>query len=180
MLNKWVILKGTLVAQKFYNTSNSNHQWLWSERSLFCSSFLLDPRPLLYVVSLVKYVLTHFTSIVDINYKSGPLKYFLCAVWCKLLYFHLCLIVWVMVSFHFQDWRPCSGNVTVPWLEISIDGCRIWPIARNIRQKSLMEVSGLKIDGCMHPLPKIDGCSCTRRTRTNQVPVPSLISFGSL
>ena len=28
----------------------------------------------------------------------------------------------------------------------------------------------LKIDGCMHPLPKIDGCSCTRRTRSNQSP----------
>ena len=31
-------------------------------------------------------------------------------------------------------------------------------------------VSGLKIDGCMHPLPQIDGCSCTRRTRTNKAP----------
>ena len=27
----------------------------------------------------------------------------------------------------------------------------------------------LKIDGCMHPLPKIDGCSCTRRTRSNEI-----------
>ena len=50
-----------------------------------------------------------------------------------------------------------TANCTVPWLEISIDGCRIWPIARKIRQKSLVEVSGLKIDGYMHPLPKIDG-----------------------
>ena len=26
----------------------------------------------------------------------------------------------------------------------------------------------LKIDGCMHPLPKIDGCSSARRTHSNQ------------
>ena len=37
------------------------------------------------------------------------------------------------------------------------------------------EVSGLKIDECMHPLPKIDGCSCTRRTRTIKGP-----AFGYL
>ena len=58
----------------------------------------------------------------------------------------------------------------VPWLEISIDGCRIWPIAEKIGQKSLNAVLGLKIDGSMHPLPQIDGCSCTLRTRTNQGP----------
>ena len=57
-----------------------------------------------------------------------------------------------------------DGYNSVPWLEIFIDGCRIWPIVRKIRQKSLEEVSGLKIDGCMHPLPNIgyeisiDGC----------------------
>ena len=28
----------------------------------------------------------------------------------------------------------------------------------------------LKIDRFMHPFPKIDGCSCTRRTRSNQGP----------
>ena len=67
--------------------------------------------------------------------------------------------------------------IAVPLLEISIDGCRIWllagksykkvvsglkfsidgcsicPLAGKIRQKSLIVVSGLKIDGCMHPLP---------------------------
>ena len=55
---------------------------------------------------------------------------------------------------------------------MSIDWCRSWPLARKNRQKSLIVVSGLKIDGCMHPLPKIDGCSCTRRTRTNKGPDP--------
>ena len=61
-------------------------------------------------------------------------------------------------------------SCTMPWLEISIDGCRIWPLAGKIGQKSLNVVSGLKIDGCMHPLPQIDGCSCTLRTCTNQGP----------
>ena len=65
---------------------------------------------------------------------------------------------------------PCNMYLAVPWLEISIDGCRIWPIAEKVRQKSVKEVSGLKIDGCMHQLPKIDGCSCTRRTRSNEGP----------
>ena len=58
----------------------------------------------------------------------------------------------------------------VSGLEISIDGCRIWPLAGKIKQNSLNVVSGLKMDGCMHPLPQIDGCSCTRRTRTNKGP----------
>ena len=39
------------------------------------------------------------------------------------------------------------------------------------QQEILDKKSGLKIDGCMHPLPKIDGCSCTRRTRTHKGPV---------
>ena len=69
--------------------------------------------------------------------------------------------------------------MTVPWLEISIDGCRIWPLGGKIRQKSLNIVSGLKIDGCMHPLPQIDGCSCTLRTHTNQGPVYILCSQTS-
>ena len=59
-------------------------------------------------------------------------------------------------------------EMAVPWLEISIDGCKIWPLAQKVGQKSLNVVSGLKIDGCMHLLPQIDGCSCTLRTRTNQ------------
>ena len=65
---------------------------------------------------------------------------------------------------------PCNMYLAVPWLEISIDGCRIWPIAEKVRQKSVKEVSGLKIDGCMHQLPKIDGCSCTYHICCNQVP----------
>ena len=51
---------------------------------------------------------------------------------------------------------------------------KIWPLAEKISQKSLNAVSGLKIDGCMHPLPQIDVCSCTRRTHdTNKGPVKS-------
>ena len=30
----------------------------------------------------------------------------------------------------------------------------------------------------MHPLSKIDGCSCTRRTRSNQVPVYTVVSLA--
>ena len=56
-------------------------------------------------------------------------------------------------------------------LDISIDGCMICLSVGNICQKSLKEVTGLKIDGCMHPLPKINGCSYTHRTRSNKVPV---------
>ena len=44
---------------------------------------------------------------------------------------------------------------SVPWLEISIDRCRIWPLAGKIRQKSLNVESGLKMNGCIHPLPQI-------------------------
>ena len=50
--------------------------------------------------------------------------------------------------------------IAVPLLEISIYGCRIWPLAGKIGQKILNVVSGLKIDGC----------SCTRCTRTKKVP----------
>ena len=66
--------------------------------------------------------------------------------------------------------------ITVPWLEISIDGCMIWPLAGKIRQNSLNVESVLKIDRCMCPLPQIDGCSCTRRTRTNKGPVNPIIT----
>ena len=34
----------------------------------------------------------------------------------------------------------------------------------------MKEVSALKIDRCMRLLPKIEGCSCTCRTRSNKVP----------
>ena len=60
----------------------------------------------------------------------------------------------------------------VPLLDISIDGWKIWPLAGKAGQKSLNIVSGLKIDrcidGCMHKLHRIDGCSCTHPTRTNK------------
>ena len=68
---------------------------------------------------------------------------------------------------------PLGGKIAKKrssWLEISFYGCRIWPLAGKIIQKSLNVGSGLKIDGCMHPLPQIDGCSCTLRTRTNKGP----------
>ena len=69
---------------------------------------------------------------------------------------------------------------TVPWLDISIDGCRIRPLAGKIRKKSLNVVLGLKIDGCMHPWPQIDRCSCAPRTRTNQdgLQIGSLYAYG--
>ena len=70
--------------------------------------------------------------------------------------------------------------ITVPWLDFSIDGCRIRPLAGKIRKKSLNVVLGLKIDGCMHPWPQIDRCSCAPRTRTNQdgLQIGSLYAYG--
>ena len=58
--------------------------------------------------------------------------------------------------------------IPIPLLGISIDGCRIWTFARRSRQKIVREVAALKNDGCIHPLPKTEGCSCTRRTRSNK------------
>ena len=31
-----------------------------------------------------------------------------------------------------------------------------------VQKKCFLRLKWLKIDGCMHPLLKIDGCSCTR------------------
>ena len=36
---------------------------------------------------------------------------------------------------------------------------------------SIKEALALEIIGCMHRLPKIDGCSCTLCTRSNECPV---------
>ena len=58
-----------------------------------------------------------------------------------------------------------------PLLAILIDGCKLDHLQEKLDkkgQKKVKEVSGLKNDGCMHPLPKIDGCSCTR---SNEGPV---------
>ena len=33
------------------------------------------------------------------------------------------------------------------------------------QKKCILKLKWLKIDGCMHPLLKIDGCSCTLCTR---------------
>ena len=44
---------------------------------------------------------------------------------------------------------------TVPLLDISIDGYRIWTLAGKSRQKIVTEEAALKIEGCMHPLPKL-------------------------
>ena len=48
---------------------------------------------------------------------------------------------------HLQDFFQKEGPTAVPLLEISIDGCRIWPLAGKIGQKV---VSGLEIsiNGC--------------------------------
>ena len=39
----------------------------------------------------------------------------------------------------------------------------------------ILRLEWLKIDGCMHPLLKIDGCSCTLCTRSNQGPATSYL-----
>ena len=39
-----------------------------------------------------------------------------------------------------------------------------------VDKEIVKEVAALKIDGCMDPLPKIEGCSCTRRTHSNKGP----------
>ena len=44
----------------------------------------------------------------------------------------------------------------------------------------MKELAALKIDGCMHPLPQIGGCSCTRRTRSNTDPVKVKLPDGNL
>ena len=56
------------------------------------------------------------------------------------------------------------------WLDISIDRCKFDHLQENMDKKTVKEVSGLKIDGCMHPLPKIDRCSCTSHTCSNKDP----------
>ena len=69
---------------------------------------------------------------------------------------------------------PLAGKIAkkrILWLEILIYRCRIWLLAGKIIQKSLNVGSGLKIDGCMYALPHIDRCSCTRRTRNNNGPI---------
>ena len=38
----------------------------------------------------------------------------------------------------------------------------------------MIEALALKIEGCMHPLPKIDGGSCTCCTHSNKDPVIAL------
>ena len=68
----------------------------------------------------------------------------------------------------FGRWQEKSDKNVVPRLEISIDRVQDLAISRKNQTKSLNKVSGLKIDGCMHPLPQIDSCSCTHRTCTNK------------
>ena len=48
-----------------------------------------------------------------------------------------------------------------------------WTLTGESRQKIVEEVAALKNDECMHPLTKIEGCTCplrTLRTRTNKGP----------
>ena len=76
-------------------------------------------------------------------------------------------------SFTFIPQNLCFFEFKVPCSTLVRDfNWRVQDLAvsRKNQTKSLNEVSGLKIDGCMHPLPQIDGCSCTRRTRTNKGP----------
>ena len=40
-----------------------------------------------------------------------------------------------------------------------------------VQKKCIVRLKWLKIDGCMHPLLKIDGCSCTLCTRYYEGPV---------
>ena len=42
-----------------------------------------------------------------------------------------------------------------------------------VRRKYILQLKQLKIDGCMHPLFKIDQCSCTLCTRYYEGPVLS-------
>ena len=59
----------------------------------------------------------------------------------------------IYVGFHFKYiLKP------VPLLEISIDGCRIWPLVGKIRPKSLNVIPGLKIYGCTR-YPKLMGAA---------------------
>ena len=68
----------------------------------------------------------------------------------------------------FQNPPPFGIGLTGPYLGISIDGCNYLRLASKIVHekkiftlKQWSEASSWKIDGCMHPLSKIDGCSCT-------------------
>ena len=42
--------------------------------------------------------------------------------------------------------------------------------SEKIQRKCVLKVKWLKIDGCMHPLLKIEGCSCTLCTRYYEGP----------
>ena len=45
--------------------------------------------------------------------------------------------------------------------------------------KIVKEVAALKIDGCMHPLTKIEGCSCTRSNKGPALSLLPKMSSGS-
>ena len=54
---------------------------------------------------------------------------------------------------------PNDNPVTVPWIEILIDECRVWPSRGKIRQKNIKKILGQKFDGCMHLFPKLTGAA---------------------
>ena len=55
--------------------------------------------------------------------------------------------------------------------QILIEGCRIDYLKKNSDKNIVIEVLGLEIDGHMHPLQKIDDCSCIRHIHSNKGPV---------
>ena len=54
-------------------------------------------------------------------------------------------------------------------LEILVDGCR-FDLDLTIYRKTQTKVLSIRIDGCMHPLPTTDECSCTHPTHSNESP----------
>ena len=76
--------------------------------------------------------------------------------------------------FKLQEYLIGAVEPTKNWVHycaLAIDGCMIWTLTGTSKQKIRIEVAALKIDGCMHPFPKIEGCSCTHRICSNKDPV---------
>ena len=46
------------------------------------------------------------------------------------------------------------------------------------QKKCILKLKWLKIDGCMHPLLKIDGCNCTLCTRYYKGPATIKININ--
>ena len=63
-----------------------------------------------------------------------------------------------MTGARFGLMQEKSDKKVVSGLEISIDGCRIWPLAGKISQNSLNVVSG-KLTGACTRCPKLTGAA---------------------